>query len=272
MNFGFNLSFRPAEDLLRRLKVLPPEPQPPAPPPPSPVAPATASISVMAAPAPALAPSGGLRLSLPYAGLLGRMEGIKGAVPGKIGRWTWYFDSVGVPTLGYGHALHHPVTGEILKRAIHGAATSDLANQAMVKYYGSTDIDMAQVLALKTMDMQNYADAAALHIRTSTKQDEFDMLVDFAYNVGEHSLETSTLLRLHNAGGCPIGPLDPATMAANSRGKVAIHTISDAFTAWSNADHAWSLGVFHRRCVEVFVYSGMDYNAAYDKAFAYHGG
>ena len=283
MNFSFDFSA-----LGRRLHLLPPAPGAASPAPGPSTAVITAPLPAQAAPAPPLvtmvpipdppagsvphAPSGGgLRLSEAYTGLIKRFEGIKGEVPGKPGRWTWYYDSVGVPTLGYGHALHHPVTGVILKKAIHGAATADLANQAMVKYYGSTDISMDQVMALKARDMQNYADDAALHIRTDTIQREFDMLVDFAYNVGEHALETSTLLRLHNAGNVVEGPLDAVTLAANSRSKRAPRTISDAFCVWSNADHVWNLGVFHRRHCEAMIYFGMDYNAAYAKAWAFKG-
>ena len=236
---------------------------PPVPPPPVLVTPSSAP----------LAPSGGLTLSSAYAGLLSKLESIKGGVPGKPGRWTWYFDSVGVPTLGYGHVLHHPdpAIGGILSREKYGAKVGDLANQAMVKYYGSTDISMDQVLALKSRDMQNYADAAALHIRTDTLMREFDMLVDFAYNVGEHSLETSTLLRLHNAGNTPVGSLDPKTLAENSRAKAPIHTISDAFCAWSSAGGVWTLGVFHRRCCEALIYAGSGYDEAYQMAWSFHG-
>jgi GH24 family phage-related lysozyme (muramidase) len=252
-----------------RLKPLPApamaEPRPTVTEPP-PAAPVTPAVVLETAPALVVA---GLTLSSDYVGLLNKLEGLSGAVKGKPGIFTWFFDNVGVATLGYGHVLHHPVNGGQITKKLYGDACTSLANQAMMKYYGETEITLQQVLDLKKQDMQNYANNAIPHIRADTIQCQFDMLVDFAYNVGEHSLETSTLLRLHDAGDCPIGVLDPATLCANSKSKAPITTIGGAFCAWSNSGGAWTLGVFHRRLCEVLVYSGMDYSKAYTTAWLF---
>lgn len=205
-----------------------------------------------------------------YVGLLGKFESLAGAVPTAPGLFTWYFDSAGICTVGYGHVLHHPTLGREISRKLDGGNAPGLADQALVKYYGSTQINMTQVLALKTLDMTNFSDDVSPLVSAATTQTQFDMLLDFAYNAGVEGLRGSTLLRLHNSGSAEFGTQDIGTLAQNSQNKVAITTIGDAFCAWSNSGGAWTLGVFHRRACEFLIYTGMDYNSAYNTAFSYH--
>lgn len=205
-----------------------------------------------------------------YSNLLGRFESISGAVPGQPGLFTWYYDSVGVPTLGYGHALHHPVTGKILHRSEYGAQTASLADQAVIKYYGTKAITMAQVIDLKAKDMASFADDVQGLVRPDTSQAQYDMLVDFSYNLGVAALKGSTLLKMHNSGKASLGTTDVEALATRSKTGHALETIGDAFAAWSKADHKWSLGVYHRRACEFLIYSGVDYNDAYLRAWRYH--
>ena len=214
-----------------------------------------------------------MQVSANYVGLLSKLESLGGAVIGKPGFWTWFYDPVGVCTVGYGHVLHHPdgLPGNI-SRAKYPTTCAQLADRAMVKYYGTKNITHEQVLDLRTKDMQNYADAAIPHIRADTSQCQFDMLVDFAYNVGEHALETSTLLRMHNEQGRIGTPLNPITLAANSKRHAPIQSIADGFCAWSGSGgKPWTLGVFHRRLCEALIYAGSDYDTAYLKAWSFQG-
>jgi GH24 family phage-related lysozyme (muramidase) len=67
-----------------------------------------------------------------------------------------------------------------------------------------------------------------------TSQNQFDALVDFAYNIGVANLESSTLLRLHKAG-------DYAGAAAQ-------------FPLWDHADGKVLPGLQKRRAAEQALY------------------
>lgn len=201
-----------------------------------------------------------------FADLSKVLEGIKGQTAN--GTYTAYPDNIGVWTLGYGHALvdaqgRHIKTGEANVAARCQASILALG-------YGASTLTMAQVLDLKRRDFSTFARAVTPLLRADTPQNQFDALVDFSYNVGSAGFAGSTLLRMHNAGAA-LGTTNLAVIAANSRAKAGIGNIGAAFAAWSNADHQWSLGVFHRRMLEFLIYSGMDYNQAYSTAFAFRG-
>ena len=207
-----------------------------------------------------------MEISQPFANLSEKLEGIKGLR--SDGTYTAYPDNIGVWTLGYGHALvdatgHHIKTGEANVAARCLAAIRALG-------YGADSLTMAQVLDLKRRDFSGFARTVSPLLRTTTTQAQFDALVDFAYNVGSAGFAGSTLLRMHQAGAA-LGTTNLSVIAANSRAKAGIGNIGAAFAAWSNADHQWSLGVFHRRMLEFLIYSGMDYNQAYSTAFAFRG-
>lgn len=207
-----------------------------------------------------------MEISQAFANLSKKLEGIKGLT--ATGRYTAYPDNIGVWTLGYGHALvdaqgHHIKTGEA-----NVAARCTAAIQALG--YGAATLSMDQVLELKRKDFSAFAARVSPLLRANTSQNQFDALVDFAYNVGSEGFAGSTLLRMHQAGAAA-GTTNLSVIAANSRAKGGIGNIGAAFAAWSNADHQWSLGVFHRRMLEFLIYTGMDYDQAYSTAFAFRG-
>jgi lysozyme len=84
-----------------------------------------------------------------------------------------YPDSVGVPTIGYGHT--------------HGVALGMTCTQDQAEQWLQQDIQVA-------------AQAVNRMVTVTLTQPEFDALVDFTFNLGTGSLQHSTLLRLLNAG------------------------------------------------------------------------
>lgn len=61
------------------------------------------------------------------------------------------------------------------------------------------DITEAQASALMQATLVTYEDAVNRYVTAYINQNQFDALVDFAYNAGAQNLRTSTLLRLLNA-------------------------------------------------------------------------
>jgi len=84
-----------------------------------------------------------------------------------------YKDSVGVPTIGWGH------TGDVQM---------------------GTTITRAQAETLLREDLHDFERAVTRVVRVPINQNQFDALVCFSFNVGAKALENSTLLRLLNAG------------------------------------------------------------------------
>jgi lysozyme len=84
-----------------------------------------------------------------------------------------YLDSVGVPTIGYGHT--------------HGVTLGMTCTQDQAEQWLQQDIQVA-------------AEAVNRMVTVTLTQQEFDALVDFTFNLGTGSLQKSTLLRLLNAG------------------------------------------------------------------------
>jgi GH24 family phage-related lysozyme (muramidase) len=207
-----------------------------------------------------------LALSQNYCNELTKLEGIEGQVPGNPGQYSWYYDDIGVATLGNGHALTDP-HGQHIRRG--QPAANALAEAAVLALgFGST-LSAVEIATLKTRDMAAFAVPVAAMVRGDTNQAQFDALVDFAYNVGVGALKSSSLLRMHNSATVSDGPADLAALAKASQSKAPILNIGQAFAAWSNADHTWNHGVFHRRMWEFLIYGGMDYAKAYSTAFAF---
>ncbi len=71
-------------------------------------------------------------------------------------------------------------------------------------------------------------------VNTAT-QNQFDALVDFAFNLGVGSLESSTLLKLHNAG--------------------AFHSAAEQFGHWIYAGGDIEQGLVRRRAAETALYT-----------------
>jgi len=89
-------------------------------------------------------------------------------------RLTAYFDIAGTPTIGYGH------TGPDV--------------------HPGMSINMQEAKGLLLKDIQWAVEAVNRLVTVEINQNQFDALVDFAFNVGSGHFEESTLLRLINQG------------------------------------------------------------------------
>jgi lysozyme len=98
--------------------------------------------------------------------LLKRSEGFRNCV---------YRDAAGLPTIGYGHRLHLPVSYP----------------------NGITEVQAANLLACDVRDAEQ-----AVHrlVKVPLTQGQFDALVDFCFNLGAGRLAGSSLLADLNAG------------------------------------------------------------------------
>ena len=85
-----------------------------------------------------------------------------------------YLDSVGVPTVGYGHTGPDVQVGD-----------------------SWSDVRIEEAFA---KDLQRFEDAINNSVHKPLTQNQFDALVSFAYNVGVRAFESSTMLRYINAG------------------------------------------------------------------------
>jgi|SRR6185312_1173404 lysozyme len=88
-------------------------------------------------------------------------------------RLAAYLDSVGVPTIGYGHT--------------HGVAMGMTCTQEQAEQWLQQDVQVA-VQAVNNL------------VTVPLTQQQFDALVDFTFNLGSGALQHSTLLRLLNSG------------------------------------------------------------------------
>jgi len=93
-------------------------------------------------------------------------------------RLTAYQDSVGVWTIGYGWT--QPVDGKPVGKGM--TITQQKANQ------------------LLTEGVAQYENGVTNLVTVPLNQNQFDALVDFAYNLGVNALKGSTLLKKINAG------------------------------------------------------------------------
>lgn len=128
-----------------------------------------------------------------------------------------YLCSAGVPTIGYG-ATYYP-----------GGKKVTLNDQPITEEYA--------VQLLSTM-LDTFEKAVDSFCRDDINQDQFDALVSFAYNLGNGSLKSSTLLKKVNAN-----PNDP--------------TIRDEFMKWVNAGGKKLPGLIRRRQAEADLYFGV---------------
>lgn len=124
-------------------------------------------------------------------------------------RLTAYRDMVGVLTIGYGHT---------------GADVHE-----------GQQITAAEADQLLMSDLHRF-EVAVAKLAPRTTPGQFDALVSFAFNLGSGALQSSTLLRLHNAG-------DYAGAAAQ-------------FVRWDHAGGREVAGLKARRIAESQVYLG----------------
>ncbi|CAB4152274.1 COG3772 Phage-related lysozyme (muraminidase) [uncultured Caudovirales phage] len=90
-----------------------------------------------------------------------------------------YLCPAGIPTIGYGST-----------RYANGFAVS--LKDTPITEQVAGDIMLAT--------LQTYEDAVTRYVTAPLNQNQFDALVDFAYNAGAQNLRTSTLVRKLNAG------------------------------------------------------------------------
>jgi lysozyme len=90
-----------------------------------------------------------------------------------------YLCPAGVATIGYGSTLYPDGT--------HVAMTDPVI-----------DLDTGEAMLLETL--KSYESAVAKAVTVPLNQNQFDALVDFAYNAGAGNLRSSTLLKKLNAG------------------------------------------------------------------------
>jgi lysozyme len=90
-----------------------------------------------------------------------------------------YADPVGLPTIGYGNR-------------------TDLNGNRVTM--NTSPITQDQALQLLQTVLEQFASSVNNMVTVSLSQNQFDALVDFAYNAGAANLQSSTLLRLLNSG------------------------------------------------------------------------
>lgn len=121
-----------------------------------------------------------------------------------------YQDSVGVWTIGYGHTrgVYEGMT-----------CTQEEAEAWLLEDIANAEADVNKHVTLDSLD-----------------QNEFDALVDFAFNCGDGNLNSSTLLKLVNA--------DELDLAANE------------FEKWDHAGGKVVAGLLRRRLAEKAEFQG----------------
>jgi lysozyme len=202
-----------------------------------------------------------MQISSECAALVSAWEGLPDGDPSTV-NLDPYMDPVKIWTIGYGHALRDPATGEYLMGMKDRQA-------AYAQYPGG--ITKAQAVALLGTDLAAENAPVTALAGSDTSQPQFDALVSFEFNTG--GLSGSTLLKLHRAG-MPPGPAptdaDIQTLYAAARAKQlqSPDTVLRAFAAWSWAKGAFLGGLFCRRLAEWSLYSGQ--TSATANAFGAH--
>lgn len=93
---------------------------------------------------------------------------------------TAYLDSVGVWTIGIGHTAS--------------------AGGINPKNYIGKKLTIKQIMDLFAEDLPKYESIITRNVKVDLKQNEFDALVHFVYNVGEPNFKKSKLLKTLNTG------------------------------------------------------------------------
>lgn len=99
-----------------------------------------------------------------------------------------YKDSAGLPTIGVGHLL--------LKHEI-AADAINIAGKLVRLRFGLTEAQISDLLA---QDIVRFEDAINRNVKITLKQNQFDALVSFIFNVGVTSFVRSSLLKAINSG------------------------------------------------------------------------
>lgn len=125
-----------------------------------------------------------------------------------------YLDGAGVPTIGYGSTYYK-------------SGTRVTMNDVAISQFDATELLEALLL--------HYVRTVDCYTRDDIKQNQFDALVCFAYNVGEPQFKTSTLIKKVNAY---------ATQDA----------ITKEFLKWVNVKGKPDAGLKNRRLKEINLY------------------
>jgi lysozyme len=125
-----------------------------------------------------------------------------------------YLDSVGVPTIGYGTTFYSNGNKVTLKDAPISEATATIYLKEFLSHY------------------EKFVDSI---LRDDVNQNQFDAILDFAYNEGIGSLKSSTLLKKIN-----LNPNDPS--------------IRKEFMKWVKAGGVVLPGLVKRRTEEANLY------------------
>ncbi len=187
-----------------------------------------------------------------------------------------YICPAGVGTLGLGHALYHPVTGQMLRVKTFGKAeVLRLSALAVTKRWGRPWITLDEAYALLEEDLTKYSTGVSQKIGSAmTSQSQFDAMVSFAFNVGLNNFATSSVLKYH------LGIRRPNIESPNvndlhimeERSKLAATAnMTEAFCAWAKSDGNWTLGLFNRRWTESRVYFGHGLQESLLKADSFRG-
>jgi lysozyme len=123
-----------------------------------------------------------------------------------------YRDIAGHWTIGFGHLLRE---------------------DEMSKYSDTSIVTRDQAFGILKLDVADAERAVNRLITVPLKQEQYDALVSFVYNVGWGQFETSTLLRKLNAGHCCAVP--------------------DEMRRWTNHGN---IGMVMRRKAEIALYVG----------------
>lgn len=132
---------------------------------------------------------------------------------------TPYLCPAKVPTIGYGTTFYEDGTKV---RLSDPAITKERALQ-LLRYH-----------------MNHFAQTVDSYTTDAVNQQQFDALVDFAYNLGTNALKGSTLLKKVN-----LNPSDPA--------------IPVEFSRWVNAGGKRLAGLVRRRAAESILYTTGSY-------------
>lgn len=212
-----------------------------------------------------------MQISAAGLSLVQAWEGIEDGDPSTV-LLDPYIDPKGFYTVGWGHLLTTAAGVPICTHTQGAANALTLAHAAMIRKFGALSISRDQAVALLNEDMGKTQDFVTGHVPLNTTQPQFDALCAFTFNVGAGNLQSSSVLRLHNAGSRAIGLISLPDLSAWSKG--AQHSspkdMPEAFAAWSYSGGAWMLGLYRRRVSEALVYGGIDGAQAYATMQQFH--
>ena len=125
-----------------------------------------------------------------------------------------YLDGAGIPTIGYGSTYYKNGTRVTM-------------NDVAISQFEATEL-------LENL-LLHYVRVIDCYTRDDIKQNEFDALVCFAYNVGDGAFKKSTLLKKVNAKSSP-------------------EEIKAQFLKWVNVNGKPNAGLINRRIKELNLY------------------